>query len=130
MKAMLAALLALAATPLAAQDAEVGAELFYTYCSSCHGEDASGGGPMSEILNNEPPDLTVLSAKNDGVFPRVRVAYRIDGRAPVAGHGGPMPIFGDIFGNQMVALQAESGQPILAGRGIADVMAWLETVQR
>ena len=130
MKHMLAGVLALAATPLAAQDAAVGAELFYTYCSTCHGEDATGAGPMTEILNTAPPDLTVLSAANGGDFPRVRVAYRIDGRDPIAGHGGPMPIFGDIFGNQMVALKSATGQPILAGRGIADVMAWLETQQR
>jgi len=130
MKQMFAVVLALAATPLTAQDAEVGSELFYTYCSSCHGDDATGGGPMSEILNTSPPDLTGLSARNEGIFPRVSVAYRIDGRDPLAGHGGPMPIFGDIFGGEMVALQSATGQPILAGRGIADLIAWLETVQQ
>jgi mono/diheme cytochrome c family protein len=133
MKTVFLAALVLGTTlggPSLAQDEELGGEFFFTYCASCHGDDATGGGPMASILNVTPPDLTGLAAANGGAFPVTRVVYRIDGRDPVLAHGGPMPIFGDIFEGEVAALKSESGQPILTGKGIADLVAWLETVQR
>jgi len=131
MRPLIAAFIATALyAPMAqAQDPEAGGEHFYYYCASCHGDDATGGGPMTEILNATPPDLTGLAARNGGVFPRSHVVFRIDGRDPNLAHGGPMPIFGDIFGDDMVPLKSETGQPILAGRAIIDLIAWLELVQ-
>ncbi len=113
-----------------AQDIELGGTYFFTYCASCHGDDAKGGGPMVPVLNVTPPDLTGLSARNGGVFPTARVAYQIDGRDPLLAHGGPMPIYGDLFEGESAALKTQSGQPILVGKGIADVIAWLEAVQQ
>lgn len=127
---VITALFLVLSAPVWAQDPEVGGEHFYSFCASCHGDDATGGGPMTEILNENPPDLTMLAARNGGVFPRARVVFRVDGRDPIAAHGGAMPIFGDIFGDDLTAMKSESGQPILAGRGIIDLIAWLETVQQ
>ena len=77
-----------------------------------------------------PPDLTLLAAGNAGVFPRARSVFRVDGRDPILAHGGPMPIFGDIFGDDLVATKSESGQPILAGRGIINIVDWLQSIQQ
>lgn len=127
---VLALCLFLVAPSAPAQDVAAGAELFQAYCAACHGEDARGSGPMSEILNTLPPDLTILRAGNGGVFPRARTVFRIDGRDPLLAHGGPMPIFGDILGEEPTAMKSETGQPILTGRGIVDLLAWLEGVQQ
>lgn len=118
-----------AAGPALAQDAQRGADLFATYCASCHGDDAMGAGRMSEILTVTPPDLTRLSARNGGVFPTQSVVFRIDGRDPLLAHGGPMPFFGDVLEETTTPMKAETGQPIMAGTGIADLVAFLEARQ-
>lgn len=77
---------------------ETGAELFKTYCGSCHGKSAKGDGPIAEHLRSRPPDLTLLAKRAGGKFDADKVHRIIDGRNPVGGHGGPdMPVWGDAF---------------------------------
>ena len=86
---------------------------------------------MAAILLLQPPDLTGLVARNDGVFPMKRVVMRIDGRDPLVAHGSPMPVYGDFFeGVQGVMLKAETGQPVMVSQPIADLVAYLQGVQR
>jgi mono/diheme cytochrome c family protein len=74
-----------------------GAGLFRTYCASCHGSDARGGGALADQMRKIPPDLTTFAARNGGVFPSERVRRIIDGR-DVASHGDrEMPVWGDAF---------------------------------
>jgi mono/diheme cytochrome c family protein len=74
-----------------------GAQAFRTYCASCHGSSGRGDGPAAEQLRHVPPDLTMFSTRNGGVFPSVRLARIIDGR-DVAAHGDrEMPVWGDAF---------------------------------
>lgn len=116
--------------PLAAQDLALGAEIFERHCATCHGIAGKGDGPMSAILLIKPPDLTGLSARNEGTFPMQRVVARIDGRDPLVAHGSPMPVYGDFFeGVEGVLLKAETGQPIMTSQPIADLVAFLETLQ-
>ena len=42
---------------------------FRLYCRSCHGDRATGNGPVAEMLKGPPADLTRLSANNGGKFP-------------------------------------------------------------
>ncbi|MBD3680107.1 MAG: cytochrome c [Rhodobacteraceae bacterium] len=108
-----------------------GKEIFQDFCAVCHGVAAGGGGPMAQALRTTPPDLTALAEGNGGTFPAGRVVRRIDGREPLLSHGGEMPLFGRYFeGPERVPLKAETGQPILTSQPIADLVAWLETVQR
>lgn len=75
-----------------------GADLFRTYCVTCHGSDAKGTGPLASSLTRKPADLTILAKTNNGTFPDQMVAQVIDGRNPVKGHGGgDMPVWGDAF---------------------------------
>jgi mono/diheme cytochrome c family protein len=122
--------LAALALPAGAQDAAEGEALYAVYCASCHGADATGGGPTAEILSIRPADLTGLAAGNDGVFPLARVARQIDGRDPLLAHGGAMPVYGPFFEGDEVAMRTAAGQPILMGRAMADLIAWLEGIQR
>ena len=125
-----AALVALTiAGPLAAQDAALGAELYTRHCATCHGLEAKGNGPMAPVLVLQPPDLTALTEKYDGVFPIERIVMRIDGRDPLVSHGSPMPVYGDFFDGDELILKAETGQPVLTSRPIADQMAYLEGLQ-
>ncbi len=129
MKRILCLAACLLAAPAIAQDATEGAALYFDYCSACHGEDATGGGPMTEVLTVQPTNLTQLALGNVGVFPTADVVFRIDGRDPLAAHGGPMPIFGDLFDGDTVALKTAAGQPILTSQAIGDLVAFLETIQ-
>ena len=116
-------------SPIAAQDAAKGAQIYDRYCATCHGADATGGGTMASILVLQPPDLTALAARNDGVFPVARVVMRIDGRDPLVSHGSPMPIYGDFFEGQEFSLKAETGQPIMTAPAVVDLVAYLREVQ-
>ena len=108
---------------------ETGREYFASYCAACHGQDATGNGPMAEIVAIRTPDLTGLSARNGGTFPVAEVAAQIDGRNPVLAHGGQMPLFGDFFDGEDVILQLPSGQPMATSRPVADLLAYLASIQ-
>ncbi|MEO1733122.1 MAG: cytochrome c [Pseudomonadota bacterium] len=130
MRFVLLAALICAAAPVAAQDAEEGAVFYEYHCATCHGLNADGGGPMAATLLLQPPSLRDLTARNDGVFPMARVVTRIDGRDPLASHGSPMPVWGPFFdGDRGVPMKAETGQPILTSEPIADLVAYIMTIQ-
>ena len=116
------------ATSVQAQDARRGAELYLHHCATCHGLDAKGHGPMAGVLVIQPTNLTALSGQ-DGTFPTARVVARIDGRDPLVSHGSPMPVYGPYFEGQDTAIKAPTGQPILTSMPIADLVAYLETLQ-
>ncbi|MEL7114265.1 MAG: cytochrome c [Pseudomonadota bacterium] len=126
----LATILTLGLTgPALAQDAAEGEMLYSVFCAGCHGAGAEGDGEIAKILTVPPADLTQLEATNADIFPIERVAYRIDGRDPYVAHGGPMPLFGNFFDSPQVSMKTHTGQPILMGQGIADLIAYLQTIQ-
>ena len=107
-----------------------GQNLFMTHCWQCHGRDATGNGPMAEMLAIVTPDLTQLAVRNGGEFPTATVATKIDGRAFVLAHGGEMPIFGpSLESDQSVFLPLSSGQPMMTGVPLANVITYLESIQ-
>ena len=111
-------------------DSEAGRNLFMSYCWQCHGMDATGNGPMAEMLAISTPDLTGLAERNGGTFPTADVAMRIDGRAPLLAHGGDMPIFGPFLeSDQTIAIRLPSGQPMMTGLPLANVLSYLESIQ-
>lgn len=76
-----------------------GDNLYRAYCSSCHGEDAKGYGPMAAWLKVAPSNLTRIAARNGGTFPLQRVDRIISGEEMVpSGHGTRgMPVWGPVF---------------------------------
>ena len=73
-------------------------EVFTNLCAACHGAGGKGDGPAAAALNTGVPDLTILSAKNDGVFPYAHVKYAITGKARNDQHKTiGMPAWGDQF---------------------------------
>jgi mono/diheme cytochrome c family protein len=100
-----------------------GARLFQQHCAGCHGPGGTGGAPVG--LRRQPPDLTLFTARNGGVFPSERVARIIDGR-DVASHGDrEMPVWGFAFRATRDGLTQDQ----VATR-IAAIVAYLEAIQR
>lgn len=101
-----------------------GGALYVAYCASCHGRDARGNGPAAAALKVTPPDLTTLSQRNGGKFPRELVEKTILGEDPVAmAHGSrEMPVWGPIFG------QIEWDQDLRNVR-VRNLSNYLESIQ-
>lgn len=102
-----------------------GEELFRTFCASCHGADARGQGPAALALKRPPADLTTISRRNKGVFPRERlVRYVADGDASTPAHGSKdMPVWGP----NLTALAPGSFKPV--NERIANIVSYLESIQ-
>jgi mono/diheme cytochrome c family protein len=117
-----------AESPAAESSAE---HAFQLYCSNCHGDGGRGDGPMALDLTVPPPDLTKLSVRNGGVFPRERLQEIIDGRESLKNHGDrEMPVWGKWF-----KMEAEEGLGGAEGdegtvqRRITALIDFLETLQ-
>jgi mono/diheme cytochrome c family protein len=126
----------LAVLPVQAQDsgtnAGVSAEAdFRMYCAECHGEEGKGDGPKSFGLSAPAPDLTKLSARNGGTFPRERLADVIDGRADIALHGGrEMPVWGNWFKMEAAEdLGGAEGDENSIKRRVDNLIAYIEELQ-
>ena len=102
-----------------------GAQLYRTYCASCHGLAGRGDGPVAESFRKPIPDLTEYTARNGGVFPSERVREIVDGRG-VAAHGSrEMPVWGDAFRS------AEGGLgPAAVKARIEAIVRYLEAIQQ
>jgi hypothetical protein len=76
----------------------IGRQEFTRSCAACHGENAKGDGPLSELLVVAPPDLTSIRKRHGGKFPASWVYRIIDGRTNIRPHGSSeMPIWGDRY---------------------------------
>jgi mono/diheme cytochrome c family protein len=127
--AFLAFALAAGDRPAAAQEqnnhAALGGYLFKTYCATCHGTSARGDGPLADSMRRKPPNLTEISKRNKGTYPKEMVFNIIDGRVKVPGHGGPdMPVWGDAF-----LRTAETADEASVKHRIQALVDYLETVQ-
>ena len=66
---------------------EVGKRLYSNLCVNCHGEKGLGDGRLAALLTMPTPDLTTLSQRNGGTFPRQAVRDQIDGTLENEAHG-------------------------------------------
>lgn len=112
-----------------AQDTDLGKDLYIQYCGSCHGVEAKGDGPLTELLTQEVPDLTGLAARNDGVFPMLDVIHIVDGRTGVRSHGGPMPVWGEIFTEERAGMGGPYGDVLVVRGRVLSLALYLESVQ-
>jgi len=102
-----------------------GAEVYRTYCASCHGPSARGDGPLAATMTKKPANLTEIAKRNGGVFPSDLVFRTIDGRNKVRGHGGPdMPEWGEAF-----AKSREAGDAERVTKVIQSLVDYLESLQ-
>lgn len=104
---------------------------FALYCAPCHGEDGRGNGPLVFGLSRPPPDLTKLTVRNGGAFPRQRLARLIDGREEADAHGDrEMPVWGDWFKLEGEAgLEGPAGDEDAIRKRVDDLLDLLESMQ-
>jgi mono/diheme cytochrome c family protein len=106
------------------QDYYSGAYLYRTFCATCHGENGKGNGPIADTLRRSPSDLTAISARAGGAFPRAQVIAIIDGRKPVPGHGSSeMPVWGDVL------RRTEGNDEAIIHRRIEALVMHLQSIQ-
>lgn len=75
-----------------------GRDLYMSFCVSCHGWTGKSDGPAGAALKTHPANLTLLSARNGGKFPRTKILRYLEGELPVTAHGSrEMPIWGKVF---------------------------------
>ena len=111
---------------------ELGRRDFRNYCAACHGVEGTGDGTLAEFLTLSVPDLTKLTKKNAGIFPREKVLGMIDGRADVKIHGPrDMPVWGDWFETEAAA-ETDAGREARAEivrERIESLVTYLQTIQ-
>jgi len=104
-----------------------GKTLFHQYCSSCHGVDATGKGPVAPLLKHPPPDLRTFARRRNGQFSSVELARFIDGRQEVPAHGSRViPVWGKQFARIEVGSERES----LASGNLLELVLYIESIQQ
>lgn len=120
-----AAALAAACTADSMPEPSEGARLFADNCTACHGYRGEGG---ELIGGQDAPDLTLIAARNGGVFPRARVLSQIDGygrgKVPVE----IMPEFGALLKGDLVPVEVD-GVLTPTPRPLAALLSYLENNQ-
>lgn len=106
-----------------------GRHLYDRHCSACHGSDLRGGGPAGSDLPLAPPDLTLLSRDNDGVFPMADVIAQIHGY-PGRYHQGLMPEFAPELPRARSVVTTPDGRDIAVPTAILKIARYLETRQQ
>ncbi|WP_146344839.1 c-type cytochrome [Phaeobacter marinintestinus] len=121
----LAGLLAACATSEMMPTPTEGEQYYAEYCTACHDYSGEGG---DLIGGQAAPDLTRISARNDGVFPRAAVLSKVDGY----GHGkvsaDVMPEFGKLLEGDLVPVDID-GTLTPTPRPLAALMVYLESIQ-
>ena len=107
---------------------QTGQQEFRANCAVCHGLEARGDGPMADLFDPKPANLTLLSRENDGFFPYGTVFDAIDGRSEVAAYGPrDMPVWGEALQASGDSLGGD-GELLAYGRILA-LTRYLERLQ-
>lgn len=118
-------------TPAPAIGVDLGRGDFMNYCAACHGATGVGDGTVAEFLTLTPANLTLLTKRNAGQFPRERITEVIDGRVVVKVHGlRDMPIWGDWFRREASQTEADKAHAEdIANARIKALVDFIETLQ-
>lgn len=103
-----------------------GARLFADNCTACHGYRGEGGETL--LGGQQAPDLTRISARNRGTFPRARVLSQIDGYGRGKVSKEVMPEFGALLEGELVPVDI-SGTFTPTPRPLAALLTYLESIQ-
>ena len=105
-----------------------GEQMYSTYCAVCHGVKATGNGPAAPAMKIPPPDLTLLSAKNGGVFPTDHISSVLKFGVENPAHGtSQMPIWGDLMGTLH---SADPDNATVVHQRIVNLTNYLKQIQK
>jgi len=104
-----------------------GEELYMRHCAACHGEQGKGDGPVASAIARPVPDLTQITVRYDGQFPRQMLKNIIDGRWRIDAHGTQqMPVWGYEF---WITEGAGDFSEVRVSRMLDRLVAHLESIQ-
>lgn len=106
-----------------------GRTLFAENCASCHGAGGQGDGELAPSLQTALPDLTTLSARHRGVFPRDYVMSTIDGYSRGLHGAQVMPEFGAGDLGPTVLIEDGDGNGIPVPANLLALAYYLESLQ-
>lgn len=106
-----------------------GVNAFASDCAACHGSSGMGDGPLAATLAVAPPDLTMLSARAGGVFPRDYVYGTIDGFDRGDHFSPDMPAFGDGDLGQTIIVENDDGTATPVPARLLALADYLESLQ-
>lgn len=130
MKKIILTLTFLWASAACAQGPSWGERFYARDCSACHGEDAKGDGGLAALLTIEVPDLTTLSARNNGEFPLLYVIHVIDGRSGLRAHDQAMPYYGEIFDDEFIPHGIPGGAEAMIRGRVLSIAEYLLSIQQ
>lgn len=106
-----------------------GAEMYQTFCASCHGASGTGDGPVAPLIEVHVPDLTRIAYRDGGEFPTEDVRRTIDGRFDRPAHGPrDMPVWGwQFYSNQALPESAERSRVTMLIDRLVD---YLRSIQK
>lgn len=106
--------------------ADNGRQMYVNYCAPCHGVDGRGNGAVATELKVPPPDLSMLSKNNQGMYPAVHVEAVLRFGVSSPAHGSKeMPIWGPVFHT----LDHPAGSSDIEALRISNVVRYVETLQ-
>jgi len=105
---------------------------FVLNCADCHGVYGKGNGPATQVIPGfKSADLTLLSKKNGGLFPRQEVYDVVDGRKRLSEHYDPdtdMPLWGLTFQPEGREFSKEAEEKVKAR--ISGLVDYIEGIQQ
>jgi mono/diheme cytochrome c family protein len=105
-----------------------GSQMYVTYCAACHGASGTGTGPAATALKTAPPDLTLLSQKNGGVFPADHIYSILKFGTKAPAHGtAEMPVWGDLM---MSLNQSSADGDVVVHQRISNLTNYLKQIQK
>jgi mono/diheme cytochrome c family protein len=107
-----------------------GKTIFMNECSQCHGRNGDGGGAASLGLGGPPPDLTGLTARNDGAFPRAFIQRFVLGTLEKENPDAAMPEFGTVGLEHFYPDSGRGAGPQVTAADMTALLDYLETIQR
>lgn len=105
-----------------------GQGIFLKECSQCHGTTGEGGGDASLGLGMTPPNLTQLSSRNDGEFPREFVRRFILGQVQQENPDNAMPEFAKVGLAHVYPDGGADGEVLETD--FADLIDYIESIQK
>ncbi|MBI1173194.1 cytochrome C [bacterium] len=115
--------------PGAHTGAQTGAQDFMTLCAPCHGTSGKGDGEMAPGLAHPPADLTRISARHGGVFPKAYVMSKIWGYEKGGAPGALMPKFAPLMEGPTVLVDTGDGIQTPTPLRLVEIATYVESIQ-
>lgn len=107
---------------------ERGETIFAKECAACHGSAGDGAGAASLGLGMTPPDITGLTARNDGAFPRAFVQRFVLGQIEKEDPDAAMPEFGTVGLEHAAKPGTPAGE--VSAEDMNALLDYIETIQK